>query len=118
MEKLAKEELKEQKEKELAKLVKKLNLETEEDKNKIKTHFKVIVKHFEKGVEVEVRTPLIEKPEETSKDDNKETKEHKQRQKELYDVKVKIDKINKQIYTIELKGLNLNLPEPKEKEGN
>ena len=92
-----------------------------EEKARIQTHFKQLVKHMENGLCVEIKTPEIDEPEITGQEDAKQKKEKNELLRQ-YKVKQKIDSTNKNVYiTLKRGDFNLYLSEhsegTKEKDG-
>lgn len=114
--KIAEEQLAEEKRNLVDKFIKNLSIDgTDVDindgENRIRTLMCVIVKYFEEGVAIEVKTPQIEVPREETEQDSPEIKEQLKEQKKIYENKLKIDEINKNIYLLQQEKVKLNLPE-------
>lgn len=116
MEKLAKEQLEEDKKDILeVDMINELKIKNEEAKSRIIKHTKIIVKHFEAGMNIEAKIPLLEKPAEIDENDDEETKQQKHQKLKQYNERQKIIEMNKNILKISNERINLELTDGKEK---
>lgn len=115
-EKIAKSELEDEKMKQIEEYIDGLNLKGEttdlnDAKNRVRGLLCVVVKYFEDGVTIEVKTPLIQAPRKETAEDSKDVKADLAEKRKLYENKVKIDGINKRIYQLQQEKVRLDLPE-------
>lgn len=100
MEKLSKEELDEKTKSIIDNFVEMAKIKEPEDQNSVKVLFKKMLKHLEKGVNAEVRTPSLPAPEQPPEDDAEAKKEYRQKSK-IYQLKKEIDAKNKEIFRLQ-----------------
>lgn len=113
VEKIAKEQLEEDKKELLESFIKDLEVNelTIEDASRLKWLFVKLSKHFEEWVTAEVKTPLIEKPENLWEESTEEEKSNFETNNKLYNKKTEIDERNKQLYMFQQENIKLSLPE-------
>lgn len=107
VEELAEAEKKEKVENLANEMIGALEIGESEDKVRIGKLFQKLLKHFENGVNAEIKTPEIEKPRETVDADSNETKKELKSRKKEYDAKRLIDVRNKKIFQLQGKFVGL-----------
>ncbi len=118
-EKLADADIKESTNKLIDEMIEALKLKNADDKNRVKGLFKRFLKHLEKGVSAEVRTPQIAEPKEPGEDATAEAKKEYKSAKLAFDTMQEIEQRNRSIFILQqnnFHGVNTSfLDDPGEK---
>ncbi len=101
MEKVNREEMVERANNLVEELIKILKINEPAEATSVRLLFKKMLKHFEKGVSAEVRTPSIPEPEEPPTDAEEDVKKNFKEKKKLYELKKGIDEKNKEIFILQ-----------------
>jgi hypothetical protein len=97
------EEEKEERKKDFADtLINELGIENPEDQNRVRTLFAKFLLHLEKGVTTEIRTPLMDEPEDSPEDATSEEKQKITALKKQYKQKASIDAKSKEMYILQV----------------
>ena len=83
-----------------------LKIEAPEVKTRVVLNFKKFLKHLERGVAAEVRTPHVPVPPEAPEGADKEEKARVKALKTQYDTKKQIDQRNKEIYKLQSRNFD------------
>lgn len=122
MEKANREEMEESANYLVEEFIKILKISEPAKATSVRLLFKKMLKHFEKGVSAEVRTPSIPEPEEPPADTEEDVKKNFREKKKLYELKKGVDEKNKAIFILQQNnfyGMNTQfLNEVNEEEGN
>lgn len=100
-------------------LIKELGIETPDDQNRVRILFARFLRHMEKGVGAEIRTPSITVPEDPAEDATPQERNTVKQLKQDYQRKVEIDTKNKAIYMLQknnFDGVKLDFLEAVSKE--
>ena len=100
MEKSNKEEVEEKRGKIIDNFVEMMKIQDPEKQTSVRQLFKVMLKHLEKGLTAEVRTPSLIEPEKPSEENDENKKEFQEKQK-AYELKKEIDEKNKEIFILQ-----------------
>lgn len=101
MEKANREEMEERANNLVEDFIKILKINEPSKATSVRLLFKKILKHFEKGVGAEVRTPFIPEPEEPAADASEDVKKNFKERKKLYELKQGIDEKNKEVFILQ-----------------
>lgn len=114
MDKLSSDQLEEDKRNILDELIERLHIKQAEDQVKTIKLVKEILKHFEQGVNIEVKTPFLEKPEEVTEADDGEIVTQKRQSLDSYKTRERINQTNREMLRIQREGIKLELPDGEE----